>query len=63
MLFLVNFSYYEESPRGGSGRNITETKCVHVKDEEELVTYINIFQSTDKGGYRKNIKLLDVKRI
>ena len=63
MLFLVNFSYYEESPRGGFGKNITETKCIHVQTEELLIEYIDDFLKNDKAGYRKNIKLLDVKRI
>ena len=63
MLYIVDYSYYEESPRGGSGITKNEKKLHLVESENELYDEVNKFLNDNRSGYRRNIKLIDIKKV
>lgn len=63
MILIATYSYTQSSPRGGQSYSTTENVVVVATTENEVQDKINSFIKDDKCGYRKNIKLIDLKRI
>ena len=63
MIFLAKYTYTQSSPRGGGSWNDSKNVVIVVENEIDVKTEIEKFLSDDKCGYRKNIKLVDLKRV
>lgn len=63
MIFLASYTYTQSSPSGGQSYNISKNVVMVVENEIDVKTEIEEFLSDDDCGYRRNIKLVDLKRI
>lgn len=61
--FLITFSWAELSPSGGHKVSVLKKVLKAFKDDSDLEEFIDNFLKNDECGYRKNIALIDVKRI
>ena len=62
-MFEVTYKYFQDSPRGGQGCWKTEKRLYDAENAKELQRQIDEFCNDDKCGYRKWIKVLEIKRI
>lgn len=63
MIFLASYTYTQSSPRGGQSWSASKNIVMVVENEIDVKTEIEKFLSDDDCGYRKNIKLVDLKRV
>ena len=61
--FLITFSWTQLSPSGGHKDSVLKKLLKAFKDDSDLEEFIDNFLKNDECGYRKNIALIDVKRI
>ena len=63
MIFLASYTYIQSSPRGGQSYSATENVVITAEKDEDVKEAIEKFLTDDKCGYRKHIKLTDLKRV
>ena len=60
-MYKATFSFWKDSPRGGTGYWTTEIVPLECKNEAELKEKIATYLKDDHSSYHKHIKLKDIE--